>query len=83
MTSNVKSLFGVTSKGSLNTLVSMPRLGIETVGVNPNGPRRTRTVAGSGPPSAVMVWANEAGATSSATERAQKIWRFKEMYTNS
>jgi hypothetical protein len=62
-------------------LVSMPRLGMETVGFNNNGPRRTRTVAGSGPPSAVVVWADEAGATSSAIEKAQKVWRFKEMFS--
>src|SRR3972149_4866212 len=75
-TVTVKSFFGVTSSGSLKTFVSMPMFGIEIVGFIHNGPRRTRTSEGSGPPSPV-VWANDAGAASNASERAAKIRRLK------
>src|SRR5712671_2982492 len=47
----VKSFFGALDVGSLNTLSSTPTLLSAIVGLRYSGPIRTRTFAGSGPPS--------------------------------
>ena len=55
VTVTLKSRFGFWSSASLNTFVSTPAFVRESEGFSHNGPMRTRTVAGSGPPSAVCA----------------------------
>src|SRR5688572_21179208 len=78
-TVSVKSLLGVTSGGSLNTLVSMPTFGTEMLGFIHNGPMRTRTEAGSGPASSPFC-AEAPEVTNSTRATAASRRRFDGVY---
>src|SRR5262245_45842527 len=74
----VKSGLGDALTGSLNTFWSIPKFVTETVGFIHKGPIRTRTFAGSGPPSGDCADAGRAVADTTAMTPAKQAIREKE-----
>jgi hypothetical protein len=71
----VKSCLGDALTGSLNTFWSIPKFVTETVGFIHNGPIRTRTFAGSGPPSGDCADAGTAAPNATAKTPAKQALR--------
>ena len=69
---SVKSCLGDAPSGSLNTFWSIPRFVTETVGFIHSGPIRTRTFAGSGPPSGDCADAGTPAPNATATTPAKQ-----------